>query len=435
MATLLMVESWVNSTGLCLPQRLVDHGHDYVLVTRDPATYGPTASGSPHPVVREAAEVVVADTNDVVALVESARAVARRRRIDGVVTTCDYYLGAAAVVAERLGLPGAPAVVMHTATRKHLVRAALDRAGIPNPRYAVAAGWDEARVAAAAVGYPLVAKPVDLNSGTSVRLVADEAGLKDAVLDIRGLRTNTRGQPLHRLVLLEEAMAGAEVSVEAVTCAGRTTVLGITDKTVTGPPAFVEAVHMVPAELSSADAAAAEALVVDTLAAVGFTHGLSHTEVMLTADGPRVVELNPRQGGGYIFDLVELVTGTHPLDVLVDLALGRSPTPGTVAAPRPGAVPTVGSAAVGFVISPEAGTVARVEGVDRLDANLGIVRWELPTPAVAPSPVDNEAYLGHVVAVDPHGRAARRLVEAALASLRLVTADGRRLLPLAALDG
>jgi biotin carboxylase len=432
--TLLMVESWVNSTGLCLPPRLADRGHDYVLVTRDPATYGPTATGSPHPVVRDAAEVVVAETNDLPSVVEATRGVAARRRIDGVLTTCDYYLEATATVAERLGLPGPSPAAMHTASRKHLVRHALAGAGVPNPAYAVVAGWDEAQAAAAGLGYPLVAKPVDLNSGTSVRLVHDEAGLKDAVLDIRAIRTNTRGQPLHRLVLLEQAMVGTEVSVEAVTHEGRTTVLGITDKTVTGPPAFVEVVHMVPAALPPGDEVAVESLVVDTLAAVGFTHGVSHTEVMLTADGPRVVELNPRQGGGYIFDLVELVTGTHPLDVVVDLALGLSPDVGTVAAPRPGAVPTVPSAAVGFVISPEPGTVARVDGVGRLDGDPGIVRWELPTPAVAPRPVDNEAYLGHVLAVDPHARGARRLVEAALASLRLVMADGRRLVPLGALD-
>jgi L-amino acid ligase C-terminal domain 2 len=128
------------------------------------------------------------------------------------------------------------------------------------------------------------------------------------------------------------------------------------------------------------------------------------------------------------------VTGTHPLDVVVDFALGLSPDVGTVAAPRPGAVPTVPSAAVGFVISPEPGTVARVDGVGRLDGDPGIVRWELPTPAVAPRPLDNGAHLGHVLAVDPHARGARRLVEAALASLRLVMADGRRLVPLGALD-
>ena len=35
------------------------------------------------------------------------------------------------------------------------------------------------RAAAAHIGYPVVAKPVDLNSGTSVRRADDEAALKD----------------------------------------------------------------------------------------------------------------------------------------------------------------------------------------------------------------------------------------------------------------
>lgn len=430
MARLLMIESWVNSTGLCLPPRLVDHGHEYVLLTRDPATYGTTATGAPHPVVREAAEVVVAETNDPVALADAAAEVAARLPIDGVLTTCDYYLEAVAVVAERLGLAGSPPAALRTATRKHLVRQRLDDAGVPNPRWALAGDADEARDAADALGYPLVAKPVDLNSGTAVRLVTSDADLKDAVEEVRAAVTNTRGQPLARLVLLEEVLHGTEVSVEAVTCDGRTTVMAITDKTVTGPPAFVEAVHMVPAALAPADAAAAEALVVDTLAALGFTHGLSHTEVMLTPDGPRVVEVNPRQGGGYIFDLVELVTGAHPLDVLVDLARGVPPALGTVAAPRRGGLPTVASAAIGFVMSPEAGAVGWVDGVERLDTDPGVVRWELPTPAVAPRPVDNEAYLGHVLVADPAPHGARPRVEAALASLRLVMDDGRRLAPL-----
>ena len=134
-----------------------------------------------------------------------------------------------------------------------------------------------------------------------------------------------------------------------------------------------------------------------------------------------------------MFDLVSMVTGIHPLELLVDLALGEAPAVGTTAAPRAGAVPTVGSAAVGFVVPPEAGTVVRVDGLDRLGADPGIVRWELPTPAVAVRPVDNEAYLGHVVTADAGG-GARGRVEAALARLRLVMSDGRRLAPLAQAD-
>src|SRR6266536_3326169 len=114
MANLVMVESWVGAAG-----------HSYVLVTRDPALYGTTALGIAHPVVRDADEVVVADTNDPTALLAAVESVVARRPVDGVLTTCDYYLVATAAVAERLGLPGAAPDVMRAATRKDLVRRAL----------------------------------------------------------------------------------------------------------------------------------------------------------------------------------------------------------------------------------------------------------------------------------------------------------------------
>src|SRR5690606_35094068 len=150
-------------------------------------------------------------------------------------------------------------------------------------------------------------------AGTAVRLVVDEAGLKDSFWDVRDRERNTRGQPLQRLLLLEEVLWGTEISVEAVTVAGRTTVVAITDKSVAGPPAFVESGHMVPARLDPRVTAEVEAFTVAALDAIGFTHGVSHTEVMVTEDGPRLVEINPRQGGGHIFELVELVTGTNTL--------------------------------------------------------------------------------------------------------------------------
>jgi biotin carboxylase len=434
MATLLMVESWLQSTGEGLPPLLRQLGHDYVLVTRDPAVYG-AGGADPHPALRLADEVVVAETNDVVAAADCAAAVAARRPVAGVLTTCDYYLATVAAVADRLGLPGASAGVMHRAVRKHRVRAALDAAGVPNARHAVAATWPAALDAAARLGYPLVAKPVDLNAGTSVRLVDDDAHLKDAFREIVALARNTRGQSLEQVVLLEEVLAGTEVSVEAVTVGGCTTVVGITDKSVVGPPAFVESGHMFPAALAPAVAAQVERYVVDVLAAIGLTHGLSHTEVMVTAGGPRLVEVNPRQGGGYIFDLVRLVTGTNPLRLLVDLALGDAPQIGTASRPLPSAAAPGGSAAVMFVMSPRAGEVVAVDGIDRLGADPRVRRWTLPVPATAVRPLDNEAYLGHVLTVDPAGPGARAHVERAVGSLRLRLADGTAPAPLGVPSG
>jgi hypothetical protein len=70
-ATLVMIESWLHSTGQMLPPLLRELGHEFVLVTRDPAIYGagtPESRDAPHPVLRHASAVVVAETNDTAAL-------------------------------------------------------------------------------------------------------------------------------------------------------------------------------------------------------------------------------------------------------------------------------------------------------------------------------------------------------------------------------
>ena len=181
-----MIESWLQSTGEGLPPLLRALGHDYVLVTRDPGLYG-GGSATPHPALAGASDVVVVETNDTLALVDRMAELAASRPVDGVLTTCDYYLAAAAAVAARLGLPGAAPEVMARAVRKHEVRAALDAAGLPPVRHAVAATLDDALAAARRLAYPLVAKPVDLNAGTSVRRVDEEAHLKDAWDEISAL--------------------------------------------------------------------------------------------------------------------------------------------------------------------------------------------------------------------------------------------------------
>ena len=430
MAHLLMIESWMRSSGEALPGVIARLGHRYTFLTRDPALYPPGPDGAPHPALAGADEVVVADTNQLVALVHLAAALHERTPFDGVLTTCDYYLEAVALVAEELGLPGPAPAAVRVATRKHLVREALTRAGVPNPRFAVGHSWDEVGQAAGRVGYPLVAKPVDGNSSTAVRRVDDEAGLRAVFDAVHAIPTNTRDQPLARLVLVEEVLTGPEVSVEAVTVDGHTTVLGITDKSVVGHPAFVESGHQFPVDLPTDVAATVESLVRDALVAIGWSHGVSHTEVMITPAGPRVVEINPRQGGNHIFELVRRVTGTDVLEVLTTLALGQAELPAAGAQERPR------SAAVHFVLSGRDGSLIDISGAELLADDPNVVDCNLPVVEGAPlavfRPRDNEDYLGHVIVVSHNDLHARRRAEAAVRSLRLQFADGTEAAPLVA---
>jgi len=325
MAHLLMIESWVGGTGRIFPPAVTKQGHRYTFVTRNRSHYLDATSGLIHPVLEHAENVLTTETNDVPALIGFLRRQHDIFAFDGVVTICDYYIETVARVAEELGLPKVFSSNVAAERHKHLVREAIERAGLPNPKFCTVTSWEDACRAAGEIGYPLVIKPSDLASSAFVTLVSNESELRAGFEALERFPRNFRHQERQPLWLLEEYMTGEEVSVEACTYSGETTVLGITDKSVTGFPYFIEDGHMFPAKLDPQLVEEVSQFVVRVLQAVGHDHGISHTEVKLTPAGPRIVEINPRPGGNYIAELIERVTGINLLAVQLDLALGRRP--------------------------------------------------------------------------------------------------------------
>ncbi|MFH9584563.1 ATP-grasp domain-containing protein [Streptomyces luteogriseus] len=412
MAHLLVVESWVGSMSRLLPRAIRENGHAFTFLTRDLHHYLRSApEGTAHPLLG-ARHIITADTNDIEALLPEVERLHAVLGFDGVVTSCDYYLPAVARIAGRLGLPGPGPEAVGDACRKDSTRRVLDDAGVPGPRFAVREEWADIARAARDIGYPLVVKPVDLCAGMYVRRVDDEAELAAACRALSGFPVNARGQRRTPVVLLEELLDGPEVSVETVSYAGAVHVVGVTDKSVGGAPAFVETGHMFPAALTSADAEAAEQTALAALKALGLTDGVvAHTEIKLTSAGPRVVEVNPRPAGNRITELVRHVTGIDLAAAFVDVALGRAPD---LRRTDTG----LRSAAIGFLVPGVSGTLEALDG-DGLRDLPGVLEVQLAEPGRAVKAAgSNNEYLGHVMAGDPDGPGARARVENLLDGLR-----------------
>lgn len=418
MAHLLIIENWVEGTGRIFPTAINRLGHEYTFVTRNKSHYTGGKAEVNHPVLAYAKHVLRYETNNISDLIVFLKNQHRILNFDGVLTICDYYIDTVAQVAQALELPQAFSANVVNERRKHQVRAALDKARIPNPLYAVTFNWEDTKIAASKIGYPLILKPSDLASSAYVTLVNNEQELSKAFQALKSFTHNFREQAREPVWMLEEYMQGDEVSVEAVTFQGETTVIGITDKSVTGFPCFVEDGHMFPAHLAPELSQEINEYVVKVLRAIGHDHGISHTEIKITPDGPRVVEINPRPGGNYIAELVQHVTGIDLLEIHINLALNRKPNLDGLQARQ-------GSAAIKFLVPPKAGVVEALEGIETLNDNPNIARWTMPAISNKEvfSPVDNACYLGHVVAIDKNGRAARAIAENALAKLSLIYAS------------
>jgi len=177
---------------------------------------------------------------------------------------------------------------------------------------------------------------------------------------------------------------------------------------------------MFPARLDPELGRAAVDLVHEALSAVGYDHGVAHTEVKLTRDGPRIVEINARLGGNYIPDLVRAVSGLDIPEIMVQLALGEQP--------RLEAAPTdVRSAAVRFLLPEQGGEIVSVSGVETLASEVDVIDWEVKAEPgmVVRQPVDNSDYLGRVVAVHRDGSNARERASAAAERVRIELAPER----------
>ncbi|WP_433854364.1 ATP-grasp domain-containing protein [Streptomyces kronopolitis] len=412
MAHLLMVESWVGAMSRLLPRAIREAGHEFTFLTRDLHHYLRTApEGTAHPLLG-ARHVLTADTNDPDTLLPYVERLHPALGFDGVLTSCDYYLPTAARIADRLHLPGPPPGAVEHACRKDTTRQLLAAAGLPGPRFARCADRSEAAAAAASIGYPLVLKPVDLCAGMFVRRIDDEAELVRACRALEDFPVNARGQRRTPVLLLEELLHGPEVSVETVTFEGRTQVVGVTDKSVGGAPAFIETGHMFPAALCAEDAAAAGETACRALAALGLDGVVAHTEIKLTPDGPRLVEVNPRPAGNRITELVRHVGGIDLAAAAVDLALGRRPDLRTRDT-------GLSSAAIGFLVPPTAGVLEGIDGDDAVRQAPDLLELHLAEPGhTVREAGSNNAYLGHVMAGDADGPGARRRVEALLSGLR-----------------
>ncbi|MGC4978093.1 pyridoxal-phosphate dependent enzyme [Streptomyces sp. DT199] len=399
------VESNTTGTGMLALRIAAEAGYEPVLVTGDSTRYKGLAETG--------ATVVDGDTDDPDALVRAVTKAFEPGCIAGVSTTSEFYLAAAAGLATAVGLPAEGAEAIAGCRDKGRLRETLERAGIGQPRFEVVQDGPSAAAAAERLGTPCVVKPVDDSGSTRVRRCDSAQQAAELAAEITARTTNGRGQPMAGRALVEQYLDAPEYSVEMFGIDGVHHLIGITEKTVTGAPHFVESRHLVPADLPAEAAREMTGTVSAALRATGLGRGPSHTEVKRTATGSAVVEINPRLAGGLIPELYRLATGVDLLAAQVAHAAGTTPL-----------LPDgcTRHAGIQFILPDEPGVLEGVTGLEEARAVPGVERVTVTAAAgtrVAP-PTDAYGRIGYVVAV---GESRKTVVEALDRAMALVRVD------------
>lgn len=291
-------------------EKAKEMGLDVVVVDMNPNAIGFEISGIKKEII---------STIDIPAIIEAAK----RHQIDGIMTLAtDMPMRSVAAVAEQMGLVGIDKDTAVKATNKAEMRKALQKAGVPIPKFFVVSNEEEYKEAVKEFDVPFIVKPADSSGSRGIFEVID---ITNAELVKKAYEYC---KPYSKVgdVVVEEYMNGPEVSAETLTINGVCHVIQITDKLTTGAPHYVEMGHSQPTKHSDEIASRIAEIAKEANKAIGIKNGPSHTEIIVTSQGPKVVELGARLGGDNITThLVPLSTGVNMVKCCIKIALGEMP--------------------------------------------------------------------------------------------------------------
>jgi len=250
--------------------------------------------------------------------IENAVSVAKKIRPDAVMTLAsDMPVRTVAAIGEACGLATISKETALNATNKRRMREQLKKHFVPIPKFYAVNNYNEFFEIASSFRGKFIVKPADNSGSRGVFLVDKEC-------DLKKVYEYSKKYSRENEVLIEEYMVGPEVSVEAITVNGETHIIAITDKLTTGAPYFVEMGHSIPSRLPIEMQQEIIKVTCAAIKAIGLETGPSHTEVIVTEGGPKIVEIGARLGGDNITThLVPLATGIDMVECCIRLALGE----------------------------------------------------------------------------------------------------------------
>jgi biotin carboxylase len=243
----------------------------------------------------------------------------------------DVAITAATEASEKLGLPHFfDSGMVDVFNKKPLLREFLNSRGLSPVAFAEVASADEARGWNV---FPCVVKPTDAQGQRGVTKVLEKGDLAAAVDEAIAACKEPRR------AILEAFLEGVEISCNVLVSDGELVVSELSERLVhTGPNFGIPVGHLIPiVHVPEHHVKAAAKLVEEVTRALRIENGTLYYQMIVTPDGPRIVEIAPRLDGCHVWRLIKAARGIDFLDGAVRRLLGES-VPKQQGREEPGAV-------------------------------------------------------------------------------------------------
>jgi biotin carboxylase len=248
-------------------------------------------------------------------------ALAEEFNVDGIFCHAVEIPHIIARVAKKLNLPGLDPEIAVRATKKIMRISHLTKCNIPCARFETSKNETELNEKAERIGFPLVVKPVDSAGSRGVRIVESGNELHDAY-------QTAMKYSGEKEVLLEELLAGPQVSTESLAYKGKVYTFAFADRNYSHfyYPYFVENGINFPSVLPQKLQESICNLVEKTILCLGIDFGAAKGDIIVDKGQPKIIEMAARTSGGWFgAGSIPIATGINMLKPLIQMAVRDAP--------------------------------------------------------------------------------------------------------------
>ena len=304
----------------------------------------------------------------------------------------------AALLAERLGLPGNPSHAVRRVGDKLAFRQLLQEREFLCPDFHHLPGGEDPRKLLPEMKFPVVVKARRLSGSRGVIRADESEALVRAVNWVRAIQSRADRDAEELGLIIEGFIPGQEYALEGMLKQGELTTLALFDKPdPLDGPYFEETLYVTPSRLPEAVQARIHQEVARVCRAASLAIGPVHAEFRVNDQGIWILEIAARSIGGLCGRVL-----THSLGMSLEELILRQ----AVAEPLAAVIDAAGeggAAGVMMIPIPLRGIYHGLEGLASAQSVAGVTGVSItaePGQIVAPPP-DGASYLGFIFARAP----------------------------------
>ena len=242
------------------------------------------------------------------------------RRIDGVLSVGADVPLTVASIADKLGLPGISLATARLSSDKLEMKRCFERSKIPIPWYSPVESFEHLKRLVDDTDDTLILKPVDSRGARGVLKLCKDTDLEWAY------NHSLSFSPTNR-IMVEEFLYGSQISTESIIINGKVVTPGFSDRNYEFidkfSPFIIENGGDQPSKLSDNNVDLVKRVAERAALAMGIVNGTAKGDIVLTDEGPKVIEMAARLSGGWFCsDQIPLATGVDFIGIAIRLALG-----------------------------------------------------------------------------------------------------------------